>query len=172
MKYIKLFELFDTEDLKYQNEIDFLSGKFNNIGKKIDIDFKGETIGKLIKKIGGYHFPFFEAFIANPYPKFNGFEIYSDYNKEEGYWSLVTKSDNYDVVFGIRPNSVNSYDLFIYFNDNEAPDDEELSPGVEYDGLTFDELIPIIKNIYIPFLIESGFESIIDYNADNLSINN
>ena len=172
MKYIKLFELFDTEDLKDQNEIDFISGKFHDIGKNIDIDFKQESIGKLIQKIGGYHFPFLEAFIATPYPKFEGFEIFANYDEVEKYWVLVVKSDKYAVAFGLRLNSVSSYDVFLYFDDAEAPEDAELSPGIEYDNLTFNELIPVIKGVYIPFLIEGGFKSMIDYNADNLAVNN
>jgi len=172
MKYLKLFELFDTEDLKDQNEIDFISGKFKDVGKHIDVDFKKETIGKLIQKIGGYHFPFFEAFLSNPYPKFDGFEIYASYDEEEGYWALVVKSETHSVAFGVKPDNVDSYDIFIYHDDVSDPEDEKKSPGIEYDGLTFDKLITTIKGVYIPFLIDSGFESLIDYNADNLSVNN
>lgn len=170
MKHIKkFFELFDTEDLKAENEIDYISGNFKDLGKNIDSNFKNETIVKFLSKLSNYHFPFFDVFL-DPIPRFPGFEIYTSF--DEGYHILGIESEDYRVVFGVKIDQVNKYDVFVYLHNEDFPDDEEKSPGYEYDSLTIDKLVEVISNEYIPYLMEAGFDSIINYNIDNLTVNN
>ena len=175
MKHLKkFFELFDTDDLRDQNEIDFLRGKFKNTGSKIDINFEKESIGKLVSKLSRYHYPFFSAFEGQDgrLPEFDGFEIYVNYIEEEDFYVMVAESEDFSVAFGVKTSKVNSYDVFIYFQDKKNPDDASKNPGAEYENLTYDQLVPIIKEVYIQFLMFAGFEELIGYNIDDLSINN
>jgi len=176
MKIKRFFELFDTEDIKSTHEIDYLSGNFSNLGKTLDYNFKDEGIAKFIHKLSSYHYPFFTAFEQTVKDEkdlvIDGVRIYVSHDDEEdGYWAFVATNDRITVGFGIKINQVNNYDVFIYFDDEEHLEVEEKNPGVEYEGLTYSELIPIIKEIYIPFLIDAGFEKLIEYNTDK-SINN
>lgn len=172
MRIKRFFEMFDTEDIKSRHEIDWLSGNLANVGKKIEHDFKGETIGKFITKISQYHYPFFMTFNqADESGKpmdFGDFKIYVNF--DDGYWSFIAASDKYMVVFGIKINGVNNYDVYIYFDDIESPDDDAKNPGAEENGLDYTQVIALLKEVYVPFLIDAGFEKLLD--IDKLSINN
>lgn len=173
MRIKRFFEIFDTEDIKSRHEIDWLSGKLSNIGKNVDHNFKDETIGRFITKISQYNYPFFMQFDKADREgqlDFGDFKIYTNYDEEDKHWAFVAASDKYMVVLGIKINSVNNYDIYIYFDDVESPDDEEKSPGSEYQGITYAELITLIKEMYIPFLIDAGFEDLLD--VDDKIINN
>ena len=172
MRIKKFLEMFDTEDLKSRHEIAYLSGNLRNVGSKIEYDFKNERIGEFIQKISTYHYPFFIAFDeANASEEgevdFEDFKVYTNYNEEEGYWNFITAGERYLVTFGIKINKINDYDLYIYFDDSQNPNsiDEEGS-GADFDGLTYDELIGEVKEIYIPFLEKGGFGKLVKYSSD------
>lgn len=174
MRIKKFFEMFDTEDIKSRHEIDWLSGNLSSIGKKIDHNFKDETIGKFVTKISQHNYPFFMQFDKADIEgqlDFGDFKIYTNYDESDKHWGFIAASDKYMVVFGIKINSVNNYDIYIYFDDAESPDDEQKSPGSEFKGITYDEVVGLIKELYIPFLIDAGFEELLDVE-DKININN
>jgi hypothetical protein len=174
MRIRRFFELFDTEDIKSRHEIDWLSGNLASIGKNIEHNFKDESIGKFVTKISQYNYPFFMQFDKADRKgelEFNDFKIYTKYDEDDKHWAFVAASDSYMVVFGIKINGVNNYDIYIYFDDAETPDDEQKNPGAEYQGVTYTEVVGLIKEIYIPFLIDAGFEELLDVE-DKINTNN
>jgi len=163
MKIKRFLELFDTEDLKSEHEIDYLTGRFQNIANDVDVDFKNETIGRLIYKISSYHFPFFDAFIDHLHEEleFETFEIKTTYDPESKYWIFTTQSDT-TISLGIKVDSVNEHDIFLLIDED----------GTQYKDLEFSELIEFIRNFYIPMLIENDFVELLNYNDKNIVHNN
>lgn len=171
MNRIKKFnELFDDEELKAAHEIDYLSGNFKKFN--IDANFKDENMAKFIAKLSTIHYPMFTAFDdANREP--NGMlnigkaEVFCDYDESENTWVLVARSEVHSVVFGIKINSLNNYDLFLYFDtEGTDPDDEVSNPGFEYEGIDYKRILELIEGVYIPFLKEAGFTELINYKSD------
>lgn len=176
MRIKRFFELFDTSDIKDQNEIDYLSGNFKDIGKKIDYDFQMETIGNFLVKISDYHFPFFRAFIKASKEgdgdlDIDNFFIYTN-TTDDKFYTFCAESENYRVTFGIKINKTNNYDVFIYLDDFSSPDDPSKNPGVDFTGITYTDLVSNIKRFYIPCLKKGGFSKLLDYNIEALSVNN
>lgn len=177
MKIRRFLELFDTEEMKAKHEIDHLRGNLMGIGKEIDYNFKDESIGKFIQKISSYHYHFLLAFEQSVKEEsgeleIDGFKVYVSHDEGTDYWALVTSSERYTVGFGIKINRVNNYDIFIYMDDESNLEDDDKNPGVEYDELTYAEILPIIKEIYIPFITEAGFGKLLEYKEDYKTINN
>ncbi len=176
MRIKRFFELFDTTDIKAENEIDYLSGNFKDLGKKIDYDFQKETIGNFLTKISDYHFPFFRAFIkaskeSDGDIEIDNFFVYTSTDEDEFYIFCV-ESENYRVTFGIKINKTNDYDVYIYLDDFSFLDDTSKNPGVDLNGITYTELVNYIKRFYIPFIKKGGFDKFLDYNIEALSVNN
>lgn len=177
MRIKRLFELFDDEDLKSRNEIDYLSGNLRNVGRTVDIggsdDF--ENMARLVSKITSVHFPFFQAFQdeveSNQDLSFGDFFIRTVYEEEDGYWLLTTRSNDLVVALGIRINKLNNYDIYLYTVDYNHPEDTEKNYGFEKNSIDYNELVRIIKDYYIPFLKEANFDKLLDYNKGT-GINN
>ena len=179
MKKLKKFnELFDTDDLKSRSEIDYLSGNLSHLGKKLDHNFKDEGMIDLLHKISNYHYPFFELFeelyLNGGSIKFDEFEAYISHGEETNdHCVLVAKSPEFIVALGLKINSVNNYDAFIYFDDVEFPDDEDKNPGSDFEGLSFTELMAEIKEVYINFIKDAGFDELLEISKDKIKeINN
>ncbi len=180
MKIKRFFELFDTDDIKSQHEIDYISGSFRNLdhwtNKKVDRDFKSEDIGRFMRKITDWHFPFFKAFEDAVQEdsgelQLDGFKAYIS-RGDDDFWSLVIHSEKYAVIFGIKVNEVNNYDIYIYLDDADALKDEKKSPGFEFDGVDYNTVVEKIKVIYISFIKEAGFEKLFSYNSEAANLNN
>lgn len=177
MRIKRFFELFDDEELKSRNEIEYLSGNFKDLGKTIQVGKYEEEISKLMTKITSLHYPFLQAFIdeiqsdSDENMSFGTFEIGTVYNEEEKYWTLVARSSDIAVALGLRVNGLNNYDMFLYYDDLNEPDNDEKNYGFEKDNIDYNELARVIKDYYIPFIKEAGFEALLNYNND-LTIKN
>jgi hypothetical protein len=176
MKIKRFFELFDTDDMKSQHEIDYLSGNFRNLGQKVERDFKNEDIGAFIRKIADWHFPFFKAFEDavqedSAQLDLEGFSVYIS-RGDDDFWSFVAHSKKHAVILGVKVNEVNKYDIYIYLDNAEAMDDENQSPGFELNGLDYNTVVEKIKGIYVPFIKEAGFEKLFKYNSEAANLNN
>lgn len=170
MRIKKVFELFDTDDLKSENEIAYLTGNFkdliNNVTRMVK---KGEEkIGWLVSKIASYHFPFMGAFIDNIKApiNFNNFKIRSCEDETNGYYVFIIQSDESLVALGVRINSMNDYDVYVVSYDGD--DDGE---GMEYKNLDYSELLNIVQEVYIPVILGNDFGDILEYQKE-LSVNN
>lgn len=169
MRIKRFFELFDTEELKSEHEIDYLTGKLSNLAKTSDaLKIKEETIGKFIAKTSSFHFTFFDQFLKSinskdDYLKFNNCKIKLVLTEDQ-YWAFVTESldGSEAVAIGIRINKMDDYDAFIITDQNSNGKEYGDAEGIEYNGLTYSELISVIKNVYIPSLIEFNFEDLIE----------
>lgn len=177
MKIKRFFELFDTDDMKSQHEIDYLSGNFKNLGsQKVERDFKNEDIGRFIRKMVDWNFPFFKAFEDavqedSAQLDLDGFSVYIS-RGDDDYWSFVAHSKEYTTVFGLKVNKVNNYDIYIYLDKADAMDDENQSPGFEMNGLDYRGVIEKINGIFIPFIKQAGFEKLLNYNSEAANLNN
>lgn len=169
MRIKKFFELFDTEELKSEHEIDYLTGKLNNLAKTSDtLKIKEETIGKFIAKTSSFHFPFFDQFLKSinskdNYLKFDNCKIKLVLTEDQ-YWTFVTESidGSEAVALGLKINKINDYDAFIITDQDSNGKEYGDAEGIEYTNLSYDELIRVIKNVYIPALIEFNFEDLIE----------
>lgn len=168
MRIKKFNELFDSEELKSHHELDILQGK--NILKDINmpIDFKNESIAYLMHKLAKFNFPFLGIFFDNPDGiKFKNCET-GVADLGDGFWMFGVESGKRVVSIGLRVNQTNDYDIFVYTEDGT----EEGEGGLEYDNLTYKEIVEIIKDEYIPMLINNDFGDILRYGEDTSEINN
>lgn len=162
MRIKKFNELFDSDDIKSQHEVEFLQGK--NILKDINIpiDFKNESISYLLHKLAKFDFPFLSIFFDNPDGVFRNYET-SIMSMDDGYWMFSIKSDDeITVSIGIKVNKTSDYDVFVYSSDDD---------GMEYKDLDYKELCDVIKDVYIPMLINNDFD-ILNYGGDTLEVSN
>ena len=175
MKIKKFNEFFDNDTLKGQHEIDWLkkdiSHSFTN---KIDFDFKKEDINNFINKITGNSHPFLMAFDeANASEsgemKFKDFKVYIKYNKDEDIWNFMSESDKYLMILGVKINSMNSYDIYVYVDDNEKKD---ILRTYEEEKATYDDVVNIIDDVYIKLAKEFGFEELLGYDNDRYIVRN
>ncbi len=166
----KFFELFDTEDLKAEHEIDYLSGNF----KKMPIvnNFKDESIVRFVSKLSLIKYKFFDVFHeagdSDSVIKFNNFEAYITPG-DDGYWIMVTTSKDFTIGFGVRIDKVNQYDIFINFDDENNLDNEDKNYSIEKENITFDEVKKLIEDVYIPFLKEAGHDELLSYDSGEYS---
>lgn len=171
MRVKKFNELFDSEDIKSHHEIDYLSGKVDKILKNISypINFKNDSISYLISKISRYNFPFFDVFFSHPDGyNFKDFSSRISYLEEDDTWFFVTeKEDGVIISLGIKINKTNNYEAIIYA---EGTDEDPI--GYEYTGLSYNGLMEVIKEMYIPILIDNEMSEILDYNSQEIDINN
>lgn len=166
MRIKKFFELFDTEELKSEHEVDYLTGKLTNLIKTSNYHkIKEETIAKFISKTSSFHFPFFDQFLKSKgdYLKFDDLKIKLVLTEDQ-YWTFVTESldGSEAVALGVKINKINDYDAFIITDQNSNGKEYGDAEGMEYSNLSYDELIDVIKNVYIPALIEFNFGSLIE----------
>lgn len=167
MRIKKFNELFDTDELKSQHEIDFLQGKDILQDINIPIDFKNEPMSYLMHKLAKFNFPFLGIFFENPEGyKFKDCEI-SISDMEDGFWIFVIKSGKKIVSIGLKINKTSDYNIFIY-TENGTKESEN---GVEFNNLNYREIVNIIKNEYIPILA-NNFDDILTYGGDTSEVNN
>jgi hypothetical protein len=174
MKYLKKFnEMFDTEDIKSRHEIDFLSGRLKNIGKNVDQNFKDEEAIHFTTKLSMYNFPFFKAFITSGEEEGLGFDGFSVHTSDDIHYNAVylVTSDKYTVAMCLKINKVDNYNVFIYLDDRDDLRNTEKNPGVNFDGLTYNQLCDKIKEFFIPFIKQAGFGDLLKYNEEE-NINN
>lgn len=173
MKLKKFNEFFDSEELRDnpENELMKLTGDMSySFGKKIDYDFKTENIGNFITKISDTHFAFMRAFSDATMEeggeiKFNNFSVFTRYDEEEGYYNFTAKSDDYFLVLGLKINSMNDYDVYVYVDDIK---DEESLETFEEEGVTYMDVVHIITDIYLPQAKKVGFEELLKYNIEDI----
>ena len=173
MKLKKFNEFFDSEELRDEPEHELMkmTGDISyNFGKKIDYDFKTENIGNFITKISDTHFAFMRAFsdASNKEGgeiKFSNFVVFSSYDEEEGYYNFTAKSDDYFLVLGLKINSMNDYDVYVYVDDIR---DEESLETFEEEGVTYMDIVHIITDIYLPQAKKLGFEELLKYNIEDI----
>ena len=178
MKLKKFNELFDTEELRDspENELMKLTGDTSHsFGKKIDYDFKTENIGNFITKISDVHYPFMRAFSDASVSdsgeiKFNNFKVYTKYDEDEDYYNFISESKTHLLILGIKINSMNNYDAYVYVDDISNKEEIET---FEEQGVTYMDVIDIINQIYLPKVKELGLQELIKYNyEDFISKNN
>lgn len=163
MKNIKKFnELFDTEDLKNRHEIPFLTGELQKSLKKIDNDFKDDTIENLTSKLQ-YKFPFFSAYIEaadseTGEKNFGNFKVFMKHNDKSDYYYYIASNDNEFVMIGVKIISNNLYDVVA------AHEDGSYERHLDEEGLSFDELCELIRQVFIESLMGAGFNDLIAYN--------
>ena len=161
MKYLKsIKELFDSEELKSKNEIEYLTGDILNNYKSIDI--KNDSISRLLYKIFRYNVPFIEAFV-DKVEKGNELEtidinIVIPSGDLSDYFVLRSSQDEKSVALGIKINGVGNYDVFLLW---ETKDDD--TEAIEYKGLDYTELIDVIKSEYTEKLQKLGFSELLNY---------
>jgi len=169
MKKIKKFlEFFDTEDLRNQHEIQYLSGKVGDMARNIDHNFKDETLHNFLQKIS-YKFPFMSAFIESctngiGVKQFNGFRTYINKDDKEGFFNFVVTDDKVFVVLGVKFNSINNYDSHVLV-DYVDSDDQEI---FEKNNISTDELNVVIAYYFIEKLNQFDFDELIEFEVDNL----
>ena len=167
MRIKKFNELFDTDDLKAQHENDYLRGQMTNIIRNMtSIDLKNDDISRLLHRIIREE-PFFAAFED----EVTGYGFDSDlyYNEEYDFYLLnvssdISSEDATAVSLGIKINSINNYNVFVYVDED--------SEDYGYDNLTFQQLIQFINTDYKKILIELGLGDLLEYNNSDGTINN
>jgi hypothetical protein len=178
MKLKKFNELFDTKELRDQPEhelIKLTGDTSHSFGDKIDYDFKTENIGNFITKISDVHYPFMMAFSDATNKeggeiKFGNFKLYTKYDEDEDYYNFIVESKTHLVVLGIKINSMNNSDAYVYVDD--ISDKEEIETFEEL-GVTYMDVISIINEVYLPQIKELGLQELIKYNfEDFISKNN
>lgn len=168
MKLKKFNEFFDTEELKAKHEIDYLTGNIKNlIGKKVEWNFKDENISNLVCKMADLHLPFMRAFVEadgmeDSKMSFSNFDIMVRYDDESKFYNFLVKSENSILVLGIRIESMNRYDVYVYM-DSENEEDLKV---FEEKNVTYNEVVDIIKDLYMPELVDLGFTELLDYDIE------
>jgi hypothetical protein len=158
MKYLKkINELFDTEELKSENEIDYLSGQV--FKGHITLDIKNENIAKLLHKIYRFNLPFIKAFIDRVE---DGIELKTmkidTIVGDEGYFILKSTMGRKTVALGIKVETAGEYDCFLFWEINDDPS------GYEYEKLSYSELIDIFE-LYKDKLIQFGMHELVEYDS-------
>jgi hypothetical protein len=172
---IKSFnEFFDNEDLKGQHEIDYLTGDLlKGIGKNID-KMDNDNISKFISRMATINFPFFEAFLKaasgdcddNRLVLPDGVVVFVSKNGE--YYQLIanSKDETKYIIFSIRINSMNNYDVAVDVYDNNNPENDG---NCFYESLTFDKVKELIIDVYLPSIETLKFFELPKFNFDKLA---
>lgn len=168
MRIKKFLEFFDTEDLRNQHEIQYLSGTIKDMAKKVDHDFKTETLENFLQKIS-YQFPFMGAFIESStnnvgYKKFTGFKTYINKDNKDSFWNFVVTDEDVFVVLGVKFNSVDNYDTYVLVEHSDS-DDQEI---FEKNNISTDQLNVVITYYFIEKLSQFNFDELINFNFDEL----
>lgn len=169
MSNIKKFnEFFDTEDLRDQHEIEYLTGKIRDYAKTIDYNFKDTTIENFISKIT-FTFPFMVAFTEastgkTGEKKFSNFKVSIKYIEDDDFYNFLVTDDTRMISLGVRLLQDNKYDVFIVVDDLR----EEDSKVFEESGVSYEDLCSIIANLFIPSVMEFDFDALISYKFDEL----
>jgi hypothetical protein len=169
MKLKKFNEFFDTEELKSRHEIDYLSGNIKKlIGKKVEWNFKDENISNLISKMADLHLPFLRAFVEadgmeNSKMSFDTFDIMVRYDDESKFYNFLVMSGATMLVLGLRIKSMNNYDIYVYL---DSENDVDSLKVFEENNVTYDDVVSIIKDLYIPELVDCGFDKLLDYDYE------
>lgn len=162
MRIKRFNELFDTEDLKSEHEVDYLKGDINKIiGSMKPIDFENDNIVRLIDRIIR-EVPFFAAFKD----EVSGYGYIADIRQIEELnsytFNVVSEKDSsLSASLLIKINSMNSYDAYVVADEANG-----------HDGLDYSELIQFINTDYKKILVELGLDDIMDYNNSDGTINN
>lgn len=161
MKHLKKFnELFDTEELKDQLEIDQLQGKLDpkNLIKGGNlITFNGdgnEPLEKLFYKLT-WKYPLFN--ICNRDDS-NDYAIIVD--RESSGVHFVLRNKSHVIVFSIKNISPHKYDILVTF---EKMNTEFVEPMTEYHNVGINDIYDIIESDLIPSLKEGGFNDVLDF---------
>lgn len=172
MKRIKkFFEMFDDDSLKAKHEIDWISGKLDNLGKKVDRNFnRKENIKNLISKLSGRNFPFFAAFdaaVKSPtgdleFNKDVPFKINTRYDEETKFCSFVAEDEEDLVVLNIKINKTNDYDVSVMKSKQEEDSDDY--DGYEYQNVNYDGLVDIIVDVYLKYIADCEFTELTHYD--------
>lgn len=160
MKHLKTIkELFDSEEIKSENEIEYLKGEVLSGYQPLDMD---ETIEKLLYKIFRYNLPFIQAFVdiieKGVRLKTIDLSISTPTGELDGYYFLRSSKGQKSVTFGIKPTDIGEYDTFLLWETND--DDTQ---GVEDNGLNYSDLISTMKIYYVKKLREFGFDELLNY---------
>ena len=154
MRLKKFNEMFDSDDIKSQNEIGFLTG---DIKKELSRSSRGsETIENVISKLVSFQFPFFDAFEDDI--EFDTFDK-SVSQDQENCWIFTTENEIATLSFGLKVNELNNYDVFFLIEDDEEH-------GYEYKGLDYSSLVNTIEEEYIPFLVNYEFGDLVSYKSE------
>jgi hypothetical protein len=173
MKLKKFNELFDDENLKGQNEIDYLTGNiYKNIKNNID-RFDNDNIAKFVSRLSEITLPFFKAFVdagkfENGNMKLQDNSVVYATQNNDWYFLVVEKKDNF-LSFEVKINSLNDYDIRIT---SISVTNEDFSGTCECFNLTFDDIRYLIVDVYLPCLENLGFNSLLNYNINNFIIKN
>ena len=155
MKRIKRFnEMFDTEELKAQNEIPMLQG--NLLKGKLGFTSK-ESIDDLREKVI-YTFPFLEKF-----GQWEDKKKYKDivfFQQKNDYWYA-------NIAFSVEGNGKYGVGMLYKYLDTtpNAPlkntlafSGKDYTYYTEWTNKTFDEITKLVNTYYIPLLNRLGFE--------------
>ena len=169
-KIKKFFEFFDDEDLKARHEIDYLTGEIKNYAKKIDNNFKDESIENLLSKLT-YTFPFMFAFLKASNSnegelKFSNFKVLVKHHPEDKFYNFIATDETIMVVLGIRILNNNKYDVYVLVDDINDED----SRIIEEHEVSYQELCYLISNPYIQSLIDVDFYDLVRYKFEEMVI--
>lgn len=174
-KIKKFNELFDTEELKSQHEIDYLQGAIDtkNLVSKVMDDKHVEFIYGMLS----YKFPFFAECTNNENP-YTG--VYG--NDDKNRFVFWFKNETWFTGIIIDPKGNKRYDIgFIRKGVNvEATLNntfEFTRPVVDYDpskviiisfpNLYANEIINHVEKYFIPIMIETGFDKVLSLGGDS-----
>lgn len=165
MKRIKKFnELFDTEELKSQNEIPMLQGnllptKYRNVkGNKFQNDLH-DVHNKMI-----YNFPWVEEFDQEELPGYKDMIFYHTSN-DSWYISLSIKVEGdkcgFGIIYRLLDTSISPDNSNVKFS--LAFSGKEYVYFKEWNGLDVNEMIRNIKIFFEPLMRRLGFTDELKY---------
>ena len=166
MKYLKKFELFDTEDLKLDNELNYLSGKIP-VKKIVNIkspnDFE-KFFSKLVYKFPFFGLPEDKYYYIVEEPK----EVFHFIFKNEDwllYLSIHKKEELYDIgigYMGVNLKVTKNSDIII-INDRRYLDEKSTNKSVIeiYENKNWNQVEQIIEKSFIPTMKELRFDAML-----------
>jgi len=161
MRIKRFNELFDSEEIKSQNEIPMMQG--NLIKGKINYASK-EEVKDLIEKVL-YSFPFLYKF--------------GEYIDDKKYKDIVffhQKNDSWyvSIAFGLQPD--NKYGMGIFYKHLDAEEGnikqtlsfsgKEFCYFKEWSKLSFPEMVKIVNENFTPLLSRLGFTEQLSHGQD------
>ena len=166
MRIKKFNELFDTEELKADNEIQLMQGKLITGGLK---DFSKDDIEDIIEKVE-FVFPFLDKFSMVPL---------SEKHKNIAYFQVRNENWYTNVAFSLEDD--NRYGLGMLYKHVDtptpSPGDNNLKRTLTFSGkqycyfcewndLKFPEVIELVNTYYTPLIKRLGFTDIINHNKE------
>jgi len=177
MKRLKRFnELFDTEDLKMQNEIDYLTGAIDKkeLSRNIMSDKSAQSIYNLLE----YKFPFFKE-CTNDNNPYTGLMA----DEKQSYYVFYFKNETWFIGLAVKPTGNHLYDINLirkgvnltitpgnsfHFYTPIVDYDPNKTVAIVFENLTIEQIYEHVEKHFIPMMKKTGFKYLLNVGGPDM----